>query len=117
MRKRIFTLMLLTVFLCSALLCGCGKADGGPTLPKLDYDRSTLTGTVEYVNGQACRIQITEGDSHYDPEDYIYLNFSAIDGGKAVKVGDTVSFTYHYTTDVSEYNGDPAVTVRQVTVS
>lgn len=127
MRK--FCLVLTTVMLL-CLLSGCNilESDNPPTLPKIDLDSSTLSGTVEYVNGRTCRVTVTEGDSHYDgpyensrgemvPGDTIQLTYSTLSGSKSVSVGDTVTFTYRYTQDVSEKNGDPHITVNEITVN
>ena len=64
--KKIFSLVL--ALLAMTALCGCNILEMGtaPTLPKLHYDESTLTGKVEFVNGRTCRISILEGDGHYD---------------------------------------------------
>lgn len=115
---------LLALLLSLCLLTGCGliETDNPPTLPKLDLSTSTLTGTVAYVNGRTCRVIITEGDSHYDAAterydaDEIFVTFSTLDGSKSVQVGDTVTFTYSYTGDVSERNSEPHITVRSITV-
>lgn len=118
-------MMFFIPLLCLALLCGCNilQSDNPPTLPKLDLDSSTLTGRVEYVNGRTCRVVITQGDGHYsaggedwDP-DIIQLTYTALEGQQSLQVGNTVTFTYSYTRDVSEYNGNPHITVNQVTVS
>lgn len=123
-KSRIF--ILLSLFVCLAMLSGCSfdilETDNPPTLPKLDLASSTLTGVVEYVNGRTCRVVITEGDSHYDAAteddeaDVIQLTFTTLEGSKSLLVGDTVTFTYSYTDDVSEYNGNPHITVNKVKV-
>ena len=66
MRKLIA--LTLAAVLAMTALCGCNILEAGtpPTLPKLDYDSSILTGRVEFVNGRTCRITVLEGDSHYD---------------------------------------------------
>lgn len=87
--------------------------------PKLEMAEylSTLTGTVEYVNGRTCRVLITEGDSHYDPDDVIQLTFVNLEGSKkSVQMGDTVKFEYNYISQVSEYLGSPHITVNQLYV-
>lgn len=122
MRKTFLHMLALALVLCS--LCGCGliETDNPPTLPKLDISTSTLTGTVEYVNGRTCRVIITEGDSHYDAAtedreaDAIFVTFATLDGSKSVQVGDTITFSYSYTSDVSERNSDPHITVNRITV-
>ena len=65
--RKLIALTLAAVLVMTAL-CGCNILEMGdaPTLPKLAYDESALTGLVEYVNGRTCRISILEGDSHYD---------------------------------------------------
>lgn len=126
MRK--FCLVLSAVMLLM-LLAGCNilETDNPPTLPKIDLDSSTLTGTVEFVNGRTCRVTVTEGDSHFDGPyenkrgelvsgDTIQLTYTTLTGAKSVGVGDTVTFTYHYTQDVSEKNGDPHITVNEIIV-
>ena len=115
MKHKSLTLLIAAVMLVSLALTGCGSEEG-PTLPELILDGSELTGTVEYINGRTCRILVTQEDSHYDAEDQLYLTYSAINGSKAIKVGDTVSFSYRYTRDVSEYNGDPHITINEVFV-
>lgn len=121
--------LVLTAVLLVGMLCGCNilESDNPPTLPKLNLDQSTLTGTVTFVNGRTLRIEVTEGDSHYDGPwvnsrgenvsgDAIQVTYTALKGGDTISVGDTVTFTYHYTTDVSEKNGDPHISVAEVRV-
>ena len=126
MRK--FCLVLSAVMLIT-MLCGCNilESDNPPTLPKLNLDKSSITGTVTYVNGRTIRIEVTEGDSHYDgpwvnsrgedvPGDTVHVTYTALKGGDTVSVGDTVTVTYHYTSDVSEKNGDPHISVAEIRV-
>ena len=126
MRK--FCLVLSAVMLIT-MLCGCNilESDNPPTLPKLNLDKSTVTGTVTYVNGRTIRIEVTEGDSHYDgpwvnkrgedvPGDTLHVTYTALKGGDTVSVGDTVTVTYHYTRDHSEKNGDPHISVAEIRV-
>ena len=122
MRK--LTAMILTAVMVMTVLCGCNILEMGtpPTLPRLHYDDSTLTGKVEFVNGRTCRISILEGDSHYDAAtekreaDVIFVTFSDLSGKKSVQVGDTVSFTYAYTSDVTERDSEPHISVKTLTV-
>ena len=122
MRKLIA--LTLAAVLAMTALCGCNILEMGtaPTLPKLDYDSSTLTGQVEYVNGRTCRISILEGDSHYDAAtekrdaDVLFVTYSSLAGNKSVQVGNTVTFTYSYTTDVTERDGEPHISVKVLTV-
>ena len=122
MRKLIA--LMLAAMLAMTALCGCNILELGtaPTLPKLDYDSSTLTGTVEYVNGRTCRISILEGDGHYRAAtetrkaDVIFVTYTGLEGGKSVQVGSTVTFTYSYTTDVTERDGEPHINVMILTV-
>ena len=121
--RKLIALTLATVLAMTAL-CGCNILEMGtaPTLPKLSYDESTLVGQVEYVNGRTCRISILEGDGHYDAAtekrdaDVIYVTFSDLEGKKSVQVGDTVSFDYAYTTDVTERDSEPHISVRTLNV-
>ena len=129
MRK--FCLMLV-LLLSLSMLTGCNlkdmlETDNPPTLPEIALDSSTLTGTVEFVNGYACRVRISEGDSHFDgpyinrkeeqvPGDLIHATYTTLSGAKALNQGDTVTFTYRYTKDVSEKNGDPHIVVTVLTV-
>ena len=126
MRK--FCLILSAVMLIT-MLCGCNilESDNPPTLPKLNLDKSTITGTVTFVNGRTIRIEVTEGDSHYDgpwvnkrgedvPGDTVHVTYTTLKGADNVSVGDTVTVTYHYTTDVSEKNGDPHISVAEIKV-
>ena len=126
MRK--FCALLAVVTLLTALTgCNILETDNPPTLPKLTLDSSPITGTVEFVNGRTIRIEVSEGDSHFDgpyenrrgepvPGDTIQVPSTSLSGAKTVSVGDTVTFTYHYTQDVSEKNGDPHITVAEITV-
>ena len=122
MRKLIA--LLLAAMLAMTALCGCNILEIGtaPTLPKLDYDSSTLTGTVEYVNGRTCRISVQEGDGHYRAAtetrkaDVIFVTYTSLEGSKSVQVGSTVTFTYSYTTDVTERDGEPHINVRILNV-
>ena len=122
MRK--LTALILAAVMVMTVLCGCNILEAGtpPTLPKLSYDESALTGKVEFVNGRTCRISILEGDGHYDAAtenrdaDVIYVTFSNLEGKKSVQVGDTVTFSYAYTTDVTERDGEPHISVRNLNV-
>ena len=122
MRKLIA--LTLAALMAMTALCGCNILEMGdaPTLPKLAYDDSALTGLVEYVNGRTCRISILEGDSHYDAAtekreaDVLFVTFSDLEGSKSVQVGDTVTFTYSYTQDVTERDSEPHISVKVLTV-
>ena len=122
MRKLIA--LTLAALMAMTALCGCNILVIGtaPTLPKLNYDESTLVGRVEYVNGRTCRISILEGDGHYDAAtekreaDVIFVTYASLEGSKSVQVGNTVSFTYSYTTDVTERDSTPHISVRVLTV-
>lgn len=122
MRK--LTALILAAAMMMTILCGCNILEMGtpPTLPKLSYDESSLTGRVEFVNGRTCRISILEGDGHYDAAtekreaDVIYVTFSDLKGKKSVQVGDTVSFDYAYTIDVTERDSEPHISVRTLNV-
>ena len=122
MRK--LTALILAAVMVMTVLCGCNILEMGtpPTLPQINYDESAITGKVEFVNGRTCRISILEGDGHYDAAtekrdaDVIYVTFSDLEGKKSVQVGDTVSFTYAYTSDVTERDGEPHISVRTLNV-
>ena len=122
MRK--LTAFVLAAVMLMSILCGCNILEIGtpPTLPKLSYDESSLVGKVEFVNGRTCRISILEGDDHYRAAtekrdaDVIFVTFSDLGGKKSVQVGDTVRFTYAYTTDVTERDSQPHISVRKLTV-
>ncbi|MBQ7229977.1 MAG: hypothetical protein IJX04_03675 [Oscillospiraceae bacterium] len=122
MRKLIA--LTLAALLAMTALCGCNILEMGtaPTLPRIHYDESALTGKVEFVNGRTCRISILEGDGHYDAAtekreaDVIFVTYASLDGSKSVQVGNTVTFTYSYTSDVTERDGTPHISVRVLTV-
>ena len=122
MRKLIA--LTLAALMAMTALCGCNILEMGtaPTLPRIDYDESTLTGKVEFVNGRTCRISILEGDGHYDAAtekreaDVIFVTYASLDGSKSVQVGNTVTFAYSYATDVTERDGTPHISVRVLTV-
>ena len=121
MRK--LTALILAAVMVMTVLCGNILEMGTPpTLPQINYDESAITGKVEFVNGRTCRISILEGDGHYDAAtekreaDVIYVTFSDLEGKKSVQVGDTVSFTYAYTSDVTERDGEPHISVRTLNV-
>ena len=122
MRKLIA--LTLAALMAMTALCGCNILEMGtpPTLPKLGYDESTLTGTVEFVNGRPCRISVLEGDGHYAaaPEtreaDVLFVTYASLEGEKSVQVGNTVTFTYSYTEDVTERDGEPHISVQVLTV-
>ena len=122
MRKLIA--LTLAALLAMTALCGCNILEMGtaPTLPKVRYDESTLTGKVEFVNGRTCRISILEGDGHYDAAtekrdaDVIFVTYASLDGSKSVQVGNTVTFAYSYATDVTERDGTPHISVRVLAV-
>ena len=104
------------VLLCAALLAllsGCGSE---PTLPTLDLYRSTLTGTVETLDGQSCRILVTEGDSHYDTDTQVQVSVSSVDGKDQLAGGDQIRIEYDYVKNVTEYNGLAHITVEQISI-
>ena len=105
MRK--LTALILAAVMVMTVLCGCNILEAGtpPTLPKLSYDESALTGKVEFVNGRTCRISILEGDGHYD---------AATENRDADVI--YVTFSYAYTTDVTERDGEPHISVRNLNV-
>lgn len=122
MRKLIA--LTLAAVLAMTALCGCNILEMGkaPTLPKLSYDESTLTGKVEFVNGRTCRISVLEGDGHYDAAtekreaDVLFVTYASLGGSKSVQVGNTVTFTYCYTKDVTERDSEPHISVQVLTV-
>jgi hypothetical protein len=122
MRK--LTALILAAAMMMTILCGCNILEMGtpPTLPRINYDESAITGKVEFVNGRTCRISILEGDGHYDAAtekreaDVIFVTYASLDGSKSVQVGNTVTFTYSYATDVTERDGTPHISVRVLTV-
>ena len=122
MRKLIA--LTLAAVMVMTVLSGCNILEMGkaPTLPKLGYDESTLTGKVEFVNGRTCRISVLEGDSHYDAAtekrdaDVLFVTYAGLDGSKSVQVGNTVTFTYSYTEDVTERDSEPHISVKVLTV-
>lgn len=122
MRKQIA--WILAAVLAMTALCGCNILEMGeaPTMPKLGYDESTLTGKVEFVNGRTCRICVLEGDSHYDAAtekrdaDVVFVTYASLEGSKSVQVGNTVTFTYSYTSDVTERDSEPHISVKVLTV-
>ena len=121
--RKLIALILAAVVAMTAL-CGCNILEMGtaPTLPRLHYDESTLTGKVEFVNGRTCRISILEGDGHYDAAtekreaDVLFVTYAGLDGSKSVQVGNTVTFTYSYTEDVTERDSEPHTSVKVLTV-
>ena len=121
--RKLIALTLAAVMM-MPLLCGCNILEMGkaPTLPKLGYDESTLTGKVEFVNGRTCRISVLEGDGHYDAAtekreaDVLFVTYASLDGSKSVQVGNTVTFTYSYTEDVTERDSEPHISVKVLTV-
>lgn len=112
MCKKAFVLTLVAVMICAMLFSGCGM-EQNPTLPSIDLDGSTLAGNVEYINGRTCLVRITEEDSHFDQDKVVYISYSSINGGKTIAIGDQVSFSYNYSKDVSEYNGEPHIAVNE----
>ena len=121
--RKLIALMLAAVMVMT-VLSGCNILEmvKAPTLPKLGYDESTLTGKVEFVNGRTCRISVLEGDSHYDAAtekreaDVLFVTYAGLDGSKSVQVGNTVTFTYSYTEDVTERDSEPHISVKVLTV-
>lgn len=106
-------LILLSAALVAVLFTGCGSK---PSLPTLDLYGSSLSGTVEYIDGQNCRVVVTEGDGHYSTETVIQLTYSTLSGKDALAVGDKVHFDYDYVENVSDYNGMPHITIERVNV-
>ena len=122
MRK--LTALILAAVMTASILCGCNILEMGkaPELPKLRYDQSTVTGKAEFVNGRTCRISVLEGDGHYDAAtekraaDVLFVTYASLEGSKSVQVGNTVTFTYSYTEDVTERDSEPHISVKVLTV-
>jgi hypothetical protein len=117
--------LIAAMILILSLLAGCSfdiETIEMPELPEVKSSTSTLEGTVDYVNGRTCRVIITKGDSHFDAAteddeaDVIQLTYTNLEGSKTVMVGDTVSFEYDYSRQVSEYLGSPHITVNIVKI-
>ncbi len=115
MCKKAFVLTLVAVMVCGIVFSGCGTKQD-PTLPNIQLDGSSLAGKVEFIDEQTCRMRVTEEDGHYKTNTLIYLTYSSVNDGKTISVGDEVRFSYNYTTDVSEYNSEPHITVDEVSV-
>lgn len=121
--RKLIALTLAAVMMMT-VLSGCNILEMGkaPTLPRLGYDESTLTGKVEFVNGRTCRISVLEGDGHYDAAtekreaDVLFVTYAGLAGSKSVQVGNTVTFTYSYTEDVTERDSEPHISVKVLTV-
>ena len=121
--RKIIALMLCAVLMMT-VLCGCNILEMGkaPTLPKIGYDESALTGKVESVNDRTCRISVLKGDGHYDAAtetrsaDEVFVTFTSLSGSQNVQPGDTVTFTYSYTEDVTERDGEPCISIGVLTV-
>ena len=121
--RKLIALTLAAVMMMT-LLCGCNILEMGkaPTLPKLGYDESTLTGKVEFVNGRTCRISVLEGDGQYDAAtekreaEVLFVTYAGLAGSKSVQVGNTVTFSYSYTEDVTERDSEPHISVKVLTV-
>ncbi len=114
MRKSLLSI-LLSAALIIALFTGCGSGSG-PTLPSFDLYSSSISGTVEYVDGQNCRIVVVEEDDHYSEDTTIQVTYASVDGKASVEVGDKISFRYNYIEDVTEYNSLPHITIERVHV-
>ena len=98
-------------------LTGCGlESVAMPKLPEIELGKTSLAGTVEYVNGRTCRIRIVEGDGHFDEDDVIQVSYTSLEGSKSVVIGNTVRFEYDYTAQVSELLGYPHISVNQMSV-
>lgn len=121
--RKLIALTLTAIVLMTAL-CGCNILEIGtpPTLPKLNYDESSLVCQVEYVNGRTCRVSVLEGDSHFDAAterrdaDVLFVTYTSLEGSKSVQVGNRVSFDYSYTTNVTERDGEPHISVKVLNV-
>ncbi len=122
MRKLMVTMLVLVLTVTALSGCNILEAGTPPTLPKLSFDESALVGQVEFVNGRTCRVRILEGDSHYDAAtekreaDVIFVTYASLAGSKSLQPGDTVSFTYAYTTDVTERDSEPHISVQVLKV-
>lgn len=86
-----------------------------PSLPQVDSS-STLTAKIESVNGNQCTIIVTEGNGEYDKEDILYITYGIVAGNLTLAVGNTVTITYNYVKDVSEYEGLPHITVDEIAI-
>lgn len=124
MAKRLPVLILTFVLLVS-LLSGCSE----PSLPTIDLDKSSLTCVVTAIGDDGTlSVVVSEGDSHYDgPYDTsdgetvegetLLITYTSVKGSKTVAVGDTISFTYYYTADVSKFNGTPRISVDEIKIA
>ncbi len=119
MGRNVIVLLLVTAVLLVFFFVGTVTV---PRLPELRLDESLVVGTVESIQGNTCRLRVTQGDSHFDGPtetregDLIQVQFSAVSGGKTVAQGSEIQVPYRYTSDVSEYNALSLITVEQVSV-
>lgn len=110
MMKRSLRLSALILTVC-LLFTGCSISLDSLGLGKLKnlFSDEDIVCVITAKNDKLLTVEVLSPDSHYDPGDSLYVQYTAITGATSLNVGDYVTFTYDYITGVSEKLGDPYI--------
>ena len=114
MYRRIFAFFSVLAAMLS--LAACSFSMDSISLGPLDdiFKKDPIVCSVLEKNGQELTLLVLASDGHYDVDDELLVSYSTISGGSSVKVGDTVTFSYDYLTDVTAKGKFPYIVVDSI---
>lgn len=114
MNRKIFAFICILALILSLSACGFSldSIDLGP----LDdfFSKDPIVCSVLEKDGQELKLLVLSSDGYYDVEDKLLVSYSTISGGTSVKVGDIVTFSYDYLTDVTVKGDYPYIVVDSI---
>lgn len=119
MSKRIIALIGLFCLLIS--LAGCklsirNTVEGkDASLPAFDLSTSLIC-TVDSMDGSRCTVTVLEDNSNYDKDDVLYITYDTVAEGQSLTIGDVITFSYNYVSDVSAISGTPHIVVEELSI-
>lgn len=114
MNRRFFAFFI--VLSMAVLLAGCGlsleSVDLGPLNGLLKKD--PIVCSVLEKEDQQLKLVVLSSDGYYDVDDELLVSYSSISGGTSVNVGDIITFSYDYLTDVTVKGDYPYIVVDSI---
>ena len=114
MNRRFFAFFIVLSMV--VLLAGCGfsleSVDLGPLNGLLKNE--PIVCSVLEKEDQQLKLVVLSSDGYYDVDDELLVSFSSISGGTRVNVGDSVTFSYDYLTDVTVRGDYPYSVVQSI---
>lgn len=113
-RNKVIALLLI----CVLLLSGCELNLPGPLQKFTKFlDDSPIVCVVTAKEGLTLTVEVQSPDSHYDEGDTLTVIYQTIQNGKEIRIGDQITFSYDYMTDVTVRNDDPCIKTEVVTLT